>query len=61
MRSNYLINNKEKNRSEKKSPHKKSFDFKLCKKNTIHSLNEIEYFLNNLNTAFKYIKIYKIF
>lgn len=49
------------NRGEKKSPQKKSFDFKLCKKNTINSLNEIECFLNDLHHFFHYIKIYKIF
>jgi len=54
--SDYLINNSQNNRGEKKSPQKKSFNFKSCKKNTIKSLNEIEYFLNNLNRAFKYIK-----
>jgi len=59
--SDYLINNSQNNRGEKKSPQKKSFNFKSCKKNTIKSLNEIEYFLNNLNRAFKYIKVYKIF
>lgn len=59
--SNYLMNNSQNNRGEKKSPPKKTFDFNSCKKNTIKSLNEIEYFLNNLNQAFKYIKIYKIF
>lgn len=51
----------EKNRGEKKSPHKKSFNFKTYKKNTIHSLNEIEYFLNDLHRFVHYIKIYKLF
>ena len=36
---NYLTNNEENNRGEKKSPQKKSFNFKLYKKNTINSLN----------------------
>lgn len=55
---NYLSNNQN-NRGEKKSP-KKSFDFKLYKKNTIQSLNEIEHFLNNLKNVSKVIKIKKI-
>lgn len=55
---NNLIENK---RGEKKSPQKKSFNFKKCKKNTIHSLNEIEYFLNDLHRFIHYIKIYKLF
>lgn len=55
---NNLIENK---RGEKKSPHKKNLNFKTCKKNTIHSLNEIEYFLNDLHRFIHYIKIYKLF
>lgn len=55
---NYLSDNQN-NRGEKK-PAKKSFDFKLYKKNTIQSLNEIEYFLNNLKNVSKVIKIKKI-
>lgn len=35
-------------------------NFKTCKKNTINSLNEVEYFLRNFNTFTKYIKLYKI-
>lgn len=58
---NYLMDDSQNNRGEKKSPPKKKFDFKSCKKNTIKSLNEIEFFLNNLNRAFRYIKVYKIF
>ena len=57
---NYLTNNEENNRGEKKSPQKKSFNFKLYKKNTINSLNEIEHFLNNLKNVSKIIKIKKI-
>lgn len=48
------------NRGEKTPPHKKKFDFKLCTKNTIQSLNEIEYFLNNIQNISKYIKLYKL-
>ncbi len=55
---NYLSDNQN-NRGENKPP-KKSFDFKLYKKNTIQSLNEIEHFLNNLKNVSKVIKIKKI-
>lgn len=61
--ANDLINSSEhENRGDRKSPpKKKSFDFKSYQKNTINSLHDIEYFLNNVNQAFRYIKIYKIF
>ena len=49
------------NRGDKKPPHKKNFNFKTCKKNTIKSLNEIEYFLNNFKRFTRYVKIYRIF
>ena len=48
------------NRGDQKSPHKKSFDFKLYKKNTINSINDVEHFLNNFHHYFKYFKLYKI-
>ncbi len=57
MENNFLNNN----RGEKFSPQKKSFNFKLYKKNTINSLNDVEYFLNNFNTYFKYYKFLKFF
>lgn len=60
MEPNYFRNNKE-NRGDKKSPQKKSFDFKLYKKNTINSLNDVEYFLNNFKKFKHLIKIYKLF
>lgn len=44
----------------KKSPPKKKFDFKVYKKNTINSLNEVEYFLNNFKKFSRYVRIYKI-
>lgn len=56
----YLLNNNENNRGEKNPPHKKSFDFKLYKKNTINSLNDVEHFLNNFKHYFKYFKLYKL-
>ncbi len=59
MEQNFLNNLKE-NRGEKKSPQKKSFDFKKYKKNTINSLNDVEYFLNNLNKFKRFIKLHKI-
>ncbi len=39
---------------------KKKFDFNSYKKNTLKSLNEIEYFLNNFKKIRKIIKIKKI-
>lgn len=59
MEKNLFISSHE-NRGEKKSPPKKSFDFKLYKKNTINSLNDVEKFLNNFEHYFKYFKLYKI-
>lgn len=55
-----LDKNIQNNRGEKESPHKKSFDFKLYKKNTINSVNDVEHFLNNFHHYFKYFKLYKI-
>lgn len=45
----------------KKLPSKKEFDFKTYKKNALHSLNEVEYFLNNFKIFSKYVKFYKLF
>lgn len=50
--------NNENNRGKKIPPQKKSFD--LYKKNTLNSLNDVEYFLNNFHHFFKYLKLYKI-
>ena len=47
-------------KNNQKLPPKKKLDFKTCKKNTLHSLNEVEYFLNNLHRFKNYIKLYKI-
>ena len=41
-------------------PKKKKLNFKICKKNTIKSLNEVENFLQNFGQFTKYIKLYKI-
>ena len=48
-------------KNNQKLPPKKKLDFKTCKKNTLHSLNEVEYFLNNFKKFARYVKIYKIF
>ena len=52
--------NENENRSEKKLNKKKHFDFNSYKKNTINSINDVEYFLNNFNKVIKYLKVYKI-
>ena len=39
---------------------KKKLNFKICKKNTLNSLNEVEHFLRNFNGFMKYVKLYKI-
>lgn len=46
-------------RGDKKTPPKKSFS--TYKKNTFQSLNDVEYFLNNLKDLKRFIKIYKLF
>ena len=50
--------NENENRNINKKKNKK--DFKSLKKNTIKSLNDVEYFLNNFGQFIKYAKIYKI-
>ena len=54
------INNQVNKKNLKTSNSKKKFNFKLYKNNTIKSLNEVEYFLNNFNNFIKYVKLYKI-
>lgn len=50
-----------KNRGDLSAPPKnKCFSFKSMKNNTICSLNEVEYFLNNFNKIAKFIKLYNI-
>lgn len=62
----YRINiPKNENRGENISPQNykiksRKHSFKSLKKNTIKSLNEVEYFLNNFSKLAKCIKIYKI-
>ena len=43
-----------------KPPPRKKMKFKDIKKNTINSLNEVEYFLNNFNRLCDTITIFKI-
>ena len=43
-----------------KKPKKKKIDFKTLKNNTCKSLNEVEYFLNNIQKFTNCIKLYKI-
>ena len=45
------------NRGDKKPPHKKHLNFNNCTKNTIKSLNEVEYFLNNLKNIQLHLEI----
>lgn len=47
-------------RGNKKLPHKE-FDYKKYKKNTLKSLNDVEYFLNNFEKFKYFLKIYKLF
>lgn len=42
-------------------PQKNHLSFSQIKHNTIHSLNEVECFLNNLNQFWRYLKLYKFF
>lgn len=48
------------NRGEKSSKEGKKSKFKDIKNNTLKSLNEVEYFLNNFKKFSKCIKLYKI-
>lgn len=45
----------------KKLPPKKKFDIKTYQKNTLRSLNEVEYFLNNFKRFSRYVKLFKFF
>lgn len=45
----------------KKLPPKKKFDIKTYQKNTMRSLNEVEYFLNNFKRFSRYVKLFKFF
>lgn len=50
-----------KNLKSKPLPPPKKFKLKNIKKNTINSLNEVEYFLNNFNKFYDTITLFKIF
>ena len=50
-----------KNRGDKKPPHKKQFSLNSCAKNTMKSLREVEYFLNNLKKFTRCMHLYKFF
>lgn len=60
MNQIFLSENNQNNRGEQNPPPKKFFDFKLYKKNTITSLNDVEHFLNNFHHYSKYFKLFKI-
>lgn len=60
LNNNILNLNEKENRGENNLNKKKHINFNLYKKNTINSLNNVEYFLNNFNHFFKYFKLYKI-
>lgn len=54
----YLENpNEERGENKKK---KSKFDFKKKKENTLRSLREVEYFLNDFKRISKHIKLYKL-
>lgn len=51
------------NQSQKRKDHKKkkfNFDFKTKKENTLRSLQEVEYFLNDFKRISKHIKLYRL-
>ena len=56
----FLNSNESENRGGKNSNNKKKINFDVYKNNTINSLKDVEYFLNNFNRFIKYIKLYKI-
>lgn len=60
--NNYYYNNRNSlYRSDCPEKHNhKPLTFKSMKKNTISSLNDVEYFLNHVHHAFKCIKLYKL-
>lgn len=61
MNNLIFSNNRECPPSQPQNNHSKNkFDFKKLKNNTCHSLNEVEYFLNNIHQFTNYIKLYKI-
>lgn len=55
----FLQNTENRGRTNPPPKHKKT-NFKTLKNNTIKSLNDVEYFLNNFGQFIKCIKIYKL-
>lgn len=63
MNNIFFSNNSESRGSSTLAPcqkNNKKFDIKKIKKNTCQSLNEVEYFLNNIHKFVNCIKLYKI-
>lgn len=62
--NHFILNNNDNRESPPPPPapknHPQKIDFKKLKNNTIHSLNEVECFLNNFHRFTNYIKLYKI-
>lgn len=56
----YNIDTQQKRGFDSKPP-KKKLDFKTMKNNTISSLNDVEYFLNNFSKISHYMKLFKFF
>lgn len=59
-RVNNLDENEKRGGNSLPPPSKKKKNFKTLKNNTIKSLNDVEYFLNNLNKFKRFIKLHKI-
>lgn len=57
---NNLIFNNNRGDSISPKPQKNKIDIKKFKKNTIKSLNEVEFFLRDFQRFKNYIKLYKI-
>lgn len=60
MNNIYRANLKYKENRGAKAPQNKKFNFKKAKENTMQSLTEVSYFLNNFNHFMKYVKLYKL-
>ena len=58
--NNLFFSNSNNELSPQSESHKKNFNFKKITSNTINSLNEVEYFLNDFKRFSNYIKLYKI-
>lgn len=49
-----------KKRGDESPPPEKKHKFKDLKENTINSLFDVEYFLNNFSSYYKYVKLFKL-